>query len=197
MVFKVPICNIHTYDLGAHSVKFFDKVFEGLGIIYLETTWVILFCVNSKGIHQFKQKPIIWSNIFHWKFEVQESYIHSYILFWWILWKKVLQESSKNLRLGLQAVSSFWLDSDTSGTISLYFSQPSLKFERSALKIHILRCKTDIYSWKLSAKVTSMLDNPFPVSFLCKLKHIKIYFIQSSMQITSKLLIPFRESHVF
>ena len=56
MVFKVPICNIHTYDLGAHSIKFFDKVFEGLGIIYLETTWVILFCVNSKGIHQFKQK---------------------------------------------------------------------------------------------------------------------------------------------
>ena len=73
-----------------------------------------------------------------------------------------------------------------SGTFCLYFDQPSLKLERPALKIHILWCRTDICTWKLSAKVSSMLDNPFPVLFLCKLKHTSIYFIPKSIRITCK-----------
>ena len=47
------------YDLWAQSVKWYFKVFESLGIIYLVRPSVILFSVNSKGIHQSKEKPII------------------------------------------------------------------------------------------------------------------------------------------
>ena len=48
------------------------KIFKGLGIIYFVTHWVIHVSVNSKSIHQSKQKPIIWSDIFCWKFEYLE-----------------------------------------------------------------------------------------------------------------------------
>ena len=60
-----------------------------------------------------------------------------------------------------------------------------------------LWCRTDICSRKFSAKVSLTLDNPFPVTSLCKLNHISVCFIQISTKITCKLLIPFRESHVF
>ena len=102
-----------------------------------------------------------------------------------------------NLSLELHVVSTFWLGSDTSGTFSLYFAQQSYELERPALKMHILWCRTDICSCKLSAKVSLMLDNPFPVPSLCKLNHISVCFIQISTKITCKQLIPFRESHVF
>ena len=72
-----------------------------------------------------------------------------------------------------------------------------LKLERPAWKMDILWCRTDICSWKISANVSLVLDNPFTVPFLCKLKHISVYFIQNSMKITCKQLISFRESHVF
>ena len=52
--------------------KIIYKVFEGLGIIYVVTHWVILVSVNSKCIYQLKQKPIVWNNIFCWKFECLE-----------------------------------------------------------------------------------------------------------------------------
>ena len=64
-------------------------------------------------------------------------------------------------------------------------------------KMIILWCRTDICSCKLSAKVSLMLDNPFPVPYLCKLNDISVYFIQISTKITCKQLIPFRESNVF
>ena len=64
-------------------------------------------------------------------------------------------------------------------------------------KLHILWCRTDICSCKLSAKVSLMLDNPVPVPSLCKLNHISICFIQISTKITCKQVIPFMESHVF
>ena len=65
----------YTYDLWAHSVKWYYKIFDGLGIIYLVTPWVILFSVNSKSIHSSKQKSIIWSDVFRWKFGVLELLI--------------------------------------------------------------------------------------------------------------------------
>ena len=131
------------------------KVFEGLGIIYLVTRWVILFIVNSKSFHQSKQKPTIWSDIFCWKFEVLEllfRYIHNSSLvrfsapFWWI--------SSINLSLELHVVSTFWLESDTSGTFSLYYEQSSLKLERSVSKMQIFWCRTNSCNWKLSTNVS-------------------------------------------
>ena len=53
------------------------------------------------------------------------------------------------------------------------------KLERPALKIHILWCRTDICSCKLSAKVSLMLDNLFPVLSLCKLN--EIVFVSSRL----------------
>ena len=52
----------------------------------------------------------------------------------------------------------------------------------------------------VAAKVSLMLDNPFPVLSICKLNHISVCFIQIRTKITCKELIPFipfRESHVF
>ena len=63
--------------------------------------------------------------------------------------------------------------------------------ERPALKMHILWCRTDICSCKLSAKVTLMLDSPFPVPSLCKLNHNSVCFIHISTKITCKRLISF------
>ena len=80
---------------------------------------------------------------------------------------------------------------------SLCFTQQSYELERPLLKMHILWCRTDICSCKLSAKVSLMLYNPFPVPSLCKLNHISVCFIQISTKITYKQLIPFRECHVF
>ena len=81
-----------------------------------------------------------------------------------------------NLPLELLVVSTFSLVSHTSGTFSLYFAQPSYELERSALKMHILWCRTDISSCKLSlAKVPLMLYNPFSVPALCKLNHISMF----------------------
>ena len=99
-----------------------------------------------------------------------------------------------NLSLEFHAVSTFWLGSDTSGT---FFTFCPTWLERTALKMHILWCRTDICSCKLSAKVSLMLDNPFPVPSLCKLNHISVCFIQISTKITCKQLIPFTESYVF
>ena len=102
-----------------------------------------------------------------------------------------------NLSLEWHVASTFWLGSDLSGTFSLYFAQQSYEHERPALKMHILWCRTDICSCKLSAKVSLMLGIPFPDPSLYKLNHINVCFIQISTKITYKQLIPFRESHVF
>ena len=45
-------------------------------------------------------------------------------------------------------------------------------------KMLILWCRTDICSYKFSAKVSLMLGNPFLVPSLCKLNHISLCFIQ-------------------
>ena len=93
---------------------------------------------------------------------------------------------------------TFWLGSNISITISSHFAQPSYELERPALRpLCFGSYRTDICSCKLSAKVSLMLDNPFPVPFLYKLSHISICFIQFSTRITCKQLIPFRESSVF
>ena len=48
------------------------------------------------------------------------------------------KQDAEILSLKLHVVSTFLLEFDTSGTFSLYFAQPSLKFERTVLKMHIL-----------------------------------------------------------
>ena len=45
-------------------------------------------------------------------------------------------------------------------------------------KMLMLWCKTDIWSCKLTVKVSLMLENPFLVPSLCKLNHISVCFIQ-------------------
>ena len=71
-----------------------------------------------------------------------------------------------NLCLELHVVLTFLL-----GSYIRYFFV-IFKLERPALKIHILWCRTDICSCKLSAKVSLMLDNLFPVLSLCKSNEI-------------------------
>ena len=96
-----------------------------------------------------------------------------------------------NLSLELHVVSTFWLGSDTSGTFSLHFAQPSYELERPALEnAHTLVQRTDIFSSKFSAKVSLMLDNPFLVPFLCKLNHVSVCFIQISTKSPTNSLFP-------
>ena len=108
--------------------------------------------------------------------------------FWWISLSYV------NLSLELHVVWTFWLGSNISGTISLHFAQPSYELESG---LTLLWYRTNICSCKLSAKVSLMLENPFPVPSLCKPSHISVCFIQFSTKITCKQLIPFRECNVF
>ena len=100
--------------------------------------------------------------------------------FWWLIFKFCKLEfeiaCSFNILIGIWHIMYF----------SLYFAQPALKLERPVLKIHILWCRTDICSWKFSAKVSLTLDNPFPIPFLCKLKPTSVYFMKKSMKITCK-----------
>ena len=46
----------------------------------------------------------------------------------------------------------------------------------------IIWCRIDICSCKFSAKVSLMLDNPFPVPPLCKLNDISLCFFQISIK---------------
>ena len=57
-------------------------------------------------------------------------------------------------------------------------------------KMLIRWCRTDIYSCKLSAKVSIMLVNPFLVPSLCKLNHISVCFIQISTKSPANSLFP-------
>ena len=83
---------------------------------------------------------------------------------------------SLSLSLELHVVSTFWLGSDTSGTFSLHFAQPSYELERPAFNTgrcsYYTLCRTDICSCKLSEKVSLILGNPFLVPSLCKLNHM-------------------------
>ena len=79
----------------------------------------------------------------------------------------------------------------THQVLSLYvLSSNHINFRDQPWRLHILWCRTDICTCKLSAKESLMLDN------LCKLNHISVCFIQISTKITCKQLIPFRENHV-
>ena len=126
-----------------------------------------------------------------------------------------------NLSSELHVVSTFWLEYDTSGTFSSSFAQPSLNLRDQhwrctyfgaeltfvTLYVKLLLTVFLMYTnygvvlsncnYKLSAKVSLLLENQFPVPSLCKLNHTSICFIQISTNITCEQLIPFRESHVF
>ena len=104
-----------------------------------------------------------------------------------------------NLSLELHVVSPFWLGSDTSGTFSLHFSQPSYELGETSMtgKCSYVGAELTFLAAKISAKVSLMLYNPFLVPSPCKLNHISPCFIQISTKITCKQLIHFRKSHVF
>ena len=71
------------------------------------------------------------------------------------------------------------------------------KLPRTDLKVHVLWCKTGIYSWILSEKVSLMYETWFPIPLLYNLKYISLYFLHNSMNSSRKWLIPFRACHVF
>ena len=57
--------------------------------------------------------------------------------------------------------------------------------------------RTDIYSCKLSAKVSLMLDNLFLVPSFCKLNHISVCFIQISTKPPANSLFPLGKAMFF
>ena len=64
------------------------------------------------------------------------------------------------------------------------------KLLRPVLKVHVFWCKTGIYSWNLSEKVSLMYEDSFPIPLLCNFKYINLYFIQNSTRRSCKWLIP-------
>ena len=64
-------------------------------------------------------------------------------------------------------------------------------------KILIPGSRTNCYSRKFSAKVSSMLDNPFLVPYLCELNHISVCFIQISTKPPANVLFPSWKSIFF
>ena len=142
--------------------------FEGLSIIYIVIPWVILFSVNNKSVHQQKQKPIIWSDIFRWKFRIfritvlAANIIHPWITFCFLLMNKSL--CSVNLSLELH-VSTFWLESNTLGTFFYISPSHKLNSRDQPWRCTYPWCRTDVCSWKLSEKINVMLGNTFVVPF--------------------------------
>ena len=99
--------------------------------------------------------------------------------------------------LGIAFCFNILMGPGTSGNFSFYFDQPLYELERPALEMHILWCRTDICSCKLSAKISLMLNNPFPVASFFKLNQISICCIQISKKITYRQVICCRERCVF
>ena len=102
-----------------------------------------------------------------------------------------------NSSLELHVFSTFWLGSETSGTFSLHFTQPSHELERPALE----DAHTLLQNWhlccKFSAMVSLMLENPFLVPPLSKLNHISLCFIQISTKSPANCLFPSRKAMIF
>ena len=64
-------------------------------------------------------------------------------------------------------------------------------------KMFIRWCRTDIFSCKLSAKKSLMLDNPFLDPSFCKLNHNSVFFIQTSTKSPANSLFPLGKAIFF
>ena len=142
-------------------------------------TWVTLFSVNSKSIHKegLKEKPMIWSDIFRWKFEILELLLDSYTIHLWLVFLNPFGESVLKFsepEFGIPCPFNVFIGIWHIRYFFFIFSQPS---ERPALKMYIIWYKTE---------KSLMLGNQFPVLFLCKLKHMSVYFIQNGAKINCK-----------
>ena len=107
---------IHSYDDLTKSV--YARFLQVWTSIYFVTHWVILLSVNSKSIHQLKQKPTIWSDILLLKIQTFRIAVLGYItyvihlstltsFFCTLLMNKSL--CCVKLSLELHVVSTFWL----------------------------------------------------------------------------------------
>ena len=79
--------------------------------------------------------------------------------------------------------------------IFIFCPHSCLKLKGSTLEMNLLWCRIDICSWNVSAEGPLMLEVSVSISFLCILECISLYFIQNSIQVNSKWLMPFRPSH--
>ena len=158
--------------LRVNDIAFIVEELKVFCIIYIVTIWVINFSGNSKIIHNWKQKLIIWNeislplklflNFKFWYFWIAVYIHHLSLACLSVLFKSL---SFVNLRLFLHDVSIFWLE-------HLYILS---KLQIPALKVHVLWCRTLIYRWKLSEKVSLMFEDSFPIPLLCSLKYISLY----------------------
>ena len=135
-------------------------------IIYLVTLWVILFSSNSKSIQNWKQNLIIWNDFSSTVISIfwtAIKYIHPiflllaclyfwnrnlYVLLTWICSCMMFQYFAWNLMHQV---------------LHLYILS---KLKRTALKVHVLWCKTDIYSWNLSEKVSFLYEDSISIPHL-------------------------------
>ena len=97
------------------------------------------------------------------KFELLFTYIHLSLASFSVLFKYK--------SLSFVNLSLFWHDILIFGLEHLYILR---KLQRPALKVHVRWCKTGIYSWNLSEKVSLMCKDSFPIPLLCNLMYINL-----------------------
>ena len=135
-------------------------------IIYLVTLWVILFSANSKSIQNWKQNLIIWNDISSTVISMFRTAI-KYICLIFLL-PACLYFWNRNL-YGLLTwicycmMFQYFAWNRTHQLLHLYILS---KLKRTALKVHVLWCKTDIYSWNYSEKVSLMDEDSFSIPHL-------------------------------
>ena len=130
-----------------------------------------------------ERKSYNLTEIFYWNFKVLQlhsfKYIYSSLNAFSVLF---IQKSLNfgNLSLELHHTPIFQWKSDTPGFLFLYSPRTCLKLEWPVLEMHNLWCRTAIFSWNIS------VEGSILVQLLCNLKHISLYFIEYSFQITFK-----------
>ena len=146
-------------------------------IIYIVTPWVILFHTNSKSIQNWKQ------NLQSKTMSLPQKFQNFRIAFMYIpLWLVSLYCSDTNLQV-MSTWVCFCMTFQYFGW-DIFIFYP--KLQRPALKADVLWCKTGIYSWNLSEKLSLLYEDSSPVPHLCNLKYVSLNFIHNSMKSSCK-----------
>ena len=79
----------------------------------------------------------------------------------------------------------------------IYYPAKSYELDLKTLKMHILWCRTDICSCKLSAKISLVLVNPSSVPSLCKLNNISVVSSRLARRSPTNNLLPIGKTMLF
>ena len=122
------------------------------------------------------------------------TYIYSYLSIFFI----ILIHKSLNLVIRVWNYMMFkYFDGSLTYQVLYLYILPTLVLN---VRASLGDALTLVQNWHLKlecfAEGSLTLDDPFWVSFLCILKYISLYFIQNSMQVTSKWLFLLSASHI-